>query len=650
MRDRGYGSSFFGKWHLSHWEEKLVYCEDGVQPVYGEGWNNIGEVGKWDHYVATWANLRGDTPIPGKKFEGGWVAWQDYASEDPEQGWPNFGLPPADPFYTKGDEMGYVNFFNVSGNNNPDNIDSYIVETVSDSGYVPPALSASTTGDGPVAFAQGSPTNFATTHIFEKAKQHFGSSAINPEPFFQYITPNLPHDPWTFPPEEGVFNPYYKANHIQILLQDGNPAVWGSVEGATSASWITVNSQLEHFDYTLSAFMDSIDANVKERTVFIITSDNGSVSNDMTKRANFCFSSVGSLYLGATFSSILNLEDHCAAQFKADLVGSEEPVRRGGQNNSANQFKGSLYETGVKVPMIAYGPSAGVLSGVTSEAFIDLVDVLATVVDGASTQKLRGHDIPSDSISFLDVLTGETTASSHPRQFSYSEDFFPIGAGFGNPADAGSNSGQALQCEGGNIDVGEGDPVVPVSRRSCMLVRHLASEYAVRPAPLIAQLVFNEIGFEGTYAGDGNSDPEGLPDASGGVWKIVRPRGDLDAIDYLKGSLYDELYQIKKDDFTNVDTFELYDYIPEEWKGELPLGQPGEVGPLILSGLIASAVGSLADSVNGHLDNTVHYWNLARIYDVLSTELAYFLQYRRDPSTSVLGVENSTTDIDLDGT
>ena len=348
---------------------------------------------------------------------------------------------------------------------------------------------------------------------------------------------------------------------------------------------------------------------------------------------------------------MLNLEDHCAAQFAEDLVGSEEPVRRGGQNNSANQFKGSLYETGVKVPMIAYGPKVGVLSGVTSNAFIDLVDVLATVVDGASTQKLRGHDIPSDSISFLDVLTGATTASSHPRQFSYSEDFFPIGSSFGNPEQAGSNSGRALQCQGGNnIEIGEGDPVVPSKRRSCMLVRHAASEYAVRPAPLIAQLVFNEIGFEGTYAGDGNSDPEGIPDASGGTWKIIRPAGDTVDETYLKGSLYDELYQIQKDDFSNVDTFELYDYMPEEWKGELPQNQPGEVGPFLLSGLIASAVGSLADSVNGHLDNTVHYWNLARIYEVLRTELAYFLQYRRDPSTSVLGVENSTVDIELDGT
>jgi len=651
MRDRGYSSSFFGKWHLAHWEEKLVYCEDGSDQVYGEGWNNIGEVGKWDHYVATWANLRNDTPIPGKAFDSGWVAWQGSHPDDPQEGWPNFGNVPADPFYLKGDEMGYVNFFDVSGNNDPANIDSYIVETVSDTGYVPPMLSASAS---PVSYAQGSPTNFATTHIFEKATQHFGSSAINPEPFFQYITPNLPHDPWTFPPEKGVYNPYYKANHIQILLQDGNPILFGGTEGATSASWMTVNSQLEHFDYTLSAFMDSIDQEVKKRTLFIITSDNGSVPTDLNKRANFCVSTVGSNYLGTTFSSMLNLEDHCAAQFAADLVGSEEPVRRGGQNNSANQFKGSLYETGVKVPMIAYGPKVGVLSGVTSNAFIDLVDILATVVDGASTQKLRGHDIPSDSISFLDILTGATDASSHPRQFSYSEDFFPIGSSFGNPEGAGSNTSKALQCLGGNnIDIGFGDPVVPSKRRSCMLVRHAASEYAVRPAPLIAQLVFNEIGFTGSYAGDGNSDPEGIPDASGGTWKIIRPAGGTvdegtDDERYLKGSLYDELYQIQKDDFSNVDTFELYDYIPEEWKGELPAGQPGEVGPFILSGLIASAVNVVGST--GHLDNTVHYWNLARIYEVLRTELSYFLQYRRDPSTSVLGIENSTVDIELDGT
>jgi len=655
MRDRGFGSSFFGKWHLAHWLEEVVYCEDGADTVYGEGWNNIGDVGKWDHYVSTWANLRGGTPVPGKKFDGAWQAGGGGPLDGDGnlilgQCWPNFGMQPADAYYLRGDEMGYVNFFSVSGNNNPDNIDSYIVETVSDVGYVPPALSASSS---PVTYSQGSPANFATTHIFEKAKQHFGSSAINPEPFMQYLAPNLPHDPWTFPPEEGVYNPYYKANHIQILLQDGNPILHNNTEGATSSSWITVNAQLEHFDYVLSSFMDSLDKDIKDRTIFIITSDNGSVNSDIGKRANFCTSTVGSNYLGLTFSSMLNLDLHCSAQWENDLVGSVQPVRRGGQNNSANQFKSSLYETGTRVPMIAYGPSAGVLSGVTSDAFIDLVDVLATVVDGAShTQKLRGHDIPSDSISFLDVLTGETNASSHPRQFSFGEDFFPVGNSFGNPDDAGSNSGQALQCEGGT-GVGLGDPTTPKKRRSCMLVRHAAADYASRPAPLIAPEVFAQLGFTGTYAGDGNSDPEGIPAASGGTWKIVRPTGypvivDGVQVDFLKGSLYDELYHIQKEDFSYVDLFELYDYIPEEWKGEKPVGQPGEVGPLIVSGLIASAVNVVGST--GHLDNTTHYWNLARIYDVLRTELSYFLEYRRDPSTSVLSVDSANYTLDLDET
>ena len=75
-------------------------------------------------------------------------------------------------------------------------------------------------------------------------------------------------------------------NHIQKLVESG-PA--GEIDNAVSASWITVNAQLEHFDYVLSGWLESLDTDRRNNTIFIITSDNGSVHGDMKKRKNNCF-------------------------------------------------------------------------------------------------------------------------------------------------------------------------------------------------------------------------------------------------------------------------------------------------------------------------------------------------------------------------
>tara|TARA_R110002020_G_scaffold6364_7_gene26977 strand:+ start:6019 stop:9093 length:3075 start_codon:yes stop_codon:yes gene_type:complete len=629
MKDRGYFTSFFGKWHLAKWEQETVYCEDGTPTVMGESWNHISEVGKWDYYVANWANLRNDTPIPGRTFGppvgASWDAWQDG-----KRGWPNFD---ATQFYALGDEMGYVNYFlDVNGT----------ILTVSDTGYVPPSLSSSSTA---VTYAQGSNHSFATTQIFDKATDHFNSSGSNPEPFFMYITPNAPHDPWTYPHYDGVYNTWYKENHPQILMQTTYAAGGGTPGGrmaavnAVSASWVTVNSQIEHFDYTLSAFIDSLDPEVKDRTIFIITSDNGSVLTDVRKRSDWAIQGVQSNGLGTTFSSMTDLGTY------ASSFVSPSAVRRGGENDSANQFKGSLYETGMKVPLIAYGPSAGVISG-TTNAFVDMTDILSTVVDAGQG---TGWDIPSDSVSFFNVLTGDTNASSHPRQYSFGESFFPIGNSTGNSANAGSNTGEALTCtDNQQVNVGQGDPTVPVRIRRSLSTRHLPEDYTVRPKPIIADLVFENFGFTGTVAGVGlDADPSPIADASGGVWKIIRPgssgganTGEVTNVG--KGRLYDELYHLQLRDFTNVDAYELHDNILEEWKGREP--GAGDPGPYILSALIGKAIDAVG--LTGTLDNSVHYWNLARIYEVLRDELSYFIQYRRDPSTSVLTVDGDTSIVD----
>ena len=66
---------------------------------------------------------------------------------------------------------------------------------------------------------------------------------------------------------------------------------------------------------------------------------------------------------------------------------------------------------------VSAGPHTS-YEGRSTSALVDLVDVLATVVD------IGGGDlgnVPSDSISFYGVLTGEVNASSHARQYSFGE-------------------------------------------------------------------------------------------------------------------------------------------------------------------------------------------------------------------------------------
>jgi hypothetical protein len=116
-------------------------------------------------------------------------------------------------------------------------------------------------------------------------------------------------------------------------------------------------------------------------------------------------------------------------------VGDTSGARRGGESDSANQFKASLYDRAMLVPMVVSG--VGVQAGVSTSALIDMNDILATITDIAGKNPSENPEVPADSISFYDVLTGKTDASSHARQYSYGEVFFPIGNSTGNLANGG---------------------------------------------------------------------------------------------------------------------------------------------------------------------------------------------------------------------
>ncbi len=79
-------------------------------------------------------------------------------------------------------------------------------------------------------------------------------------------------------------------------------------------------------------------------------------------------------------------------------------------------FKGSLYEGGVRVPLLVIGPEVG--KGKRSEVLVSLVDVYSTVLQLAGAGSTGLGEV--DSISFAHALTGAPGAA---RRFVYAERF-----------------------------------------------------------------------------------------------------------------------------------------------------------------------------------------------------------------------------------
>ena len=591
----------FGKWHLALFDEATVYCETGNPnpAVKGYGWGHIADIGKWDHYAATWSNLNGGVQ-PGFDFESNTFTRPG--------SWPQKGGSVGN-----GTEMGYVNYFiNVNGT----------IHSVSDAGYT-----AFKPSDDGTAYTQGSPASYATNRILSEASSYFNTA---PEPFFMYVSPNMPHTPYTYPPSGGVYNNRYNMKHQQMLLASGvTPA------NAASSTWITTNAMLENFDRELSSFIMNVDSARKGRTVFIITSDNGSNYTDMKRRNDYCSAILDtSAGLGGDYVSALFLKHYASGL-------SPSAIRRGGDNDSANSFKASLYDRGTRVPLIASG--LNVPRGQVTDALVDINDVLATVIDmgGGSLET-----IPSDSISFKDVLYGTTDASSHERQFSYEEIFFPIGAGLGNTTQWGSHSGRAITCveigeDTSGIDLQVGNPTVPRRMRRTLICRWKPGDfYGFLPQ------IFNTVANKWKAANPSEPDPSGvknqnIPDASAGLWKMIRPGGGGTqkyggGVEQNpgKGKFYNELYFLESEGFSQRDPWELNDYVLEKWKGHV------ELNNYILSSLIVSAINTAgSDRV---LDNSNYYWNLARIYDATNQSLAQWIQFRKDPQTTIAELSANT--------
>lgn len=138
--------------------------------------------------------------------------------------------------------------------------------------------------------------------------------------------------------------------------------------------------------------------------------------------------------LGVLFAGLGSEMDETLVLFMADNGSPRqvlESARAQGQGLGAygelvdqDRFKSSVYESGVRVPLIARGPQV-VEPGRSSAALVDAVDLYATLREVARGASAAQRVPESDGRSFLEVLAAESEAGA--RTTSLSERFEPNG-------------------------------------------------------------------------------------------------------------------------------------------------------------------------------------------------------------------------------
>lgn len=173
------------------------------------------------------------------------------------------------------------------------------------------------------------------------------------------------------------------AAHIPLLSTGVPPS------GTFNASWNTSTSNgvfkaaIESTDYYVARFWNSLPQAVRDNTIVIFATDNGSPGSQLALEVD-------------------------------PLTGTNYPSTVG---------KDSPYDFGIRVPLIVYG--AGVVSpGRTVTALASVVDILPTILE------LVGLDVPRDAhfrgVSLAPYITGTSSAQVH--DYTYSEQFVPNGA------------------------------------------------------------------------------------------------------------------------------------------------------------------------------------------------------------------------------
>lgn len=183
------------------------------------------------------------------------------------------------------------------------------------------------------------------------------------KPWFLWLALNAPHDPYHKPPDDLV------SASSQALDPDGI---------SPDNAHLYHRAMIEALDHEIGRLLNGLDKSVADRTYIIFLGDNGTV---------------GPL--------------------------AQSPYL-------PNQGKGTLYQGGINVPMIVYGPGVGAQ---TSRAMVNFVDLFPTVLEIAGRSQ-RSHGIqlpPLDGFSFARLLDGRSNRTDRRFNFAEQAGFMPTG-------------------------------------------------------------------------------------------------------------------------------------------------------------------------------------------------------------------------------
>jgi arylsulfatase A-like enzyme len=217
------------------------------------------------------------------------------------------------------------------------------------------------------------------------------------EPFLCFVPFNLIHSPLHDPRPAG-----YSIRSVYSDIIDATSGV--------NASWANSMAMLEALDVEFGRLVNGLAPAIRQRTLIVFTADTGTSSTMRVARE------VNGKQLGPVYDALLDVGE--------------------------GRFKNSVYEGGLRVPMLVQGPP-GLVRNVprSSPALIDVhVDIFETC---RALMQIPYRDVvpdgrQRDGISFLGpLLSPSLSYSQHLRQFSFAYRFVRNGDGDDLSARAG---------------------------------------------------------------------------------------------------------------------------------------------------------------------------------------------------------------------
>ena len=178
-------------------------------------------------------------------------------------------------------------------------------------------------------------------------------------PWFLWFAFNLVHTPMHMPPQSYLYSDY-----TGVSADEMPPESWRAA----------FEAMLEAMDMQIGRLLAALSPEVRDNTYVIFMGDNG------------------------TWGPVVSA-----------------PFRR-------DRAKGTIYEGGVRVPLIVTGP--GVVQGSVSEALVNSTDLFATILEmgGLNPDRAVPEHVTHDSVSFFDSLSDPALPSR--REWLYADEFF----------------------------------------------------------------------------------------------------------------------------------------------------------------------------------------------------------------------------------